>query len=206
MAIQALLGALGGYLGNTKGARTGTYGSTTSGTSNVTTNRNLLPWQSSLADPLSGFASKMMTDPTSFLAPYRTQARSQVNANYAQVPQMLRDRLLSAGGASGKFGTATRQMEIGRLGGLDNVDNTFSSMIPGVQMGGAGLAEQLLNMNMGSSTSGNTTGTTAGTYTTPGSAGAGAIQGGMSIFSMLQQMMQQMLASGSGGAPALAAP
>jgi hypothetical protein len=91
------------------------------------------------------------------LAPLRTAGRNQINAAYSGVPQRLADKLMSFGGArSGKFGRAMREAEMGRLSSLSGLEGDLAGMGLQAQMGGASLAEQLLRMDFGSTSTGET--------------------------------------------------
>jgi|SRR6185295_2447716 len=175
LAQLAFMGgsALGGWLGNRKGARTGTQSSTDSGS----TRRILTPYQENIQSPLFGLVDKLLKNPKGYLEPFRQSSLTRVNDMYANVPQILRNRFLSSGGgASGKFGTATRMAEMSRLGDLSRVNQGFAEREASLPLEASSLAQQLLGMNFGSEYSGSR----EGQYTQPGSAAASGIGSGLS--------------------------
>lgn len=142
---------------NTSGS-SATAGNTNSNTSGTSSNERILaPGQSDLLQNLMKYSTSAMTNPSSLTAPFQTAARDQVNNTYSGLGDSLRQQFLSTGGgSSGKYGMALAQGNAQRLGGLSNVDSTFAqtnAMLP-LQIANS-LGTNLLNYNLGSTTTGN---------------------------------------------------
>ncbi len=99
-----------------------------------------------------------------------------MNADYTGGWQGLRDKLLASGGtASGKFGTAARQMEMGRVNKLADTNTAYDAMALQQKNNAASLAERLLGLNFGQTTTGTNVSTASGENVAPGDAFAGAL-------------------------------
>src|SRR5579871_3027670 len=109
------------------GGSSSKYSNQQSSTGTSTTTRNLTPYQSSLQGPLFSYVQSALSNPTAVVNPYRQAARSQVNSTYSGLGDSLRQQFMgtTGGGASGKYGTATLQGNLARLGALSNVDTSF---------------------------------------------------------------------------------
>jgi hypothetical protein len=189
MALTAALSALAGGLNN----RPTTTTSTQSGTS--TTARNLSPQQQILMNLMGPTISQMITNPMASLAPLQTAANEQVNANYAQAPQAIRDQFMSSGGAaSGKSGMATIQEQLARQGALAGVAANTETAAANRQVTAEGLAQNLLNTNLGSTTTGSGTGTTVQS----GNEAGGALSAGLSSLTSLLSIGSLLNGSDSG--------
>ena len=154
--LQALLG--GGAAGLLQQPANTTGSSSSSGTQsnavNSSTQRTLLPQQTTLLSPLFSSITAAMTNPSSVTAPYQNQARNQVNDNYSGLADNLRKQFLSTGGGtSGKYGLALAGANTRRLSDLSGVDNSFAERNASLPLETAGLAENLLGMNFGSTSS-----------------------------------------------------
>ncbi len=196
------LNAFAGWLKNRKGARTGEFdrSSTTSGT--TTRTRTLRPEQEAGMSLLDKRMHALLNDPEAGMGQMFSGARASVNRRYSGAPQMLADRMLRHGQGSGKFGRATRQMEMSRLGDLSALEPIFAQMILEQKDKGVGIAERLLSQDFGGSVSTTSAGRQWGTDTRPGSAAAGAVSGGaeaLTMLMMLDKMMQGQGGSSSGG-------
>lgn len=146
---------------------TGGYNSSsTSSTSQYnktgTTNRNLTPFQTNLQAPVFSQIMKQLSDPYAAVAPFRQQARNQVNQNYSGLADQLRQQFFTTGGGgSGKYGQATLQGELARRGQLSDVDQQAQMSAAQNQLSWQQIAQQLLGMNFG--TTSTESGTAAGT-------------------------------------------
>lgn len=143
----------------------------TQGTGSTSESKTLTPYQQALQAPTTNLITSAMTNPSQFVAPAQNQAREQVNSDYSGVGDQLRQQFLSTGGgSSGKFGTAMAQSDLARRGQLAQVDNQAATTAAALPFTAAGLAQQMLGLNFGSTgstaTTGSTAGTTAGTTTT----------------------------------------
>lgn len=208
MALLTGLSALTGGLANTQKARTGTYGSTSGGsTSSTGSNRRFVtPEQQALQSPILQNIMQQLENPASFLQAGQTAARENVNANFAGMEDTLRQKYGTGAGASGKFGRAARGAETERLRGLSQVDSQFALARQGVQQQGLGNALSLLGMNFGTdvSSTGSQQQQQDGFSTAPGSALAGALESGGTVLGAQQTelfrnliLLQQL--TGGGG-------
>ncbi len=115
----------------------------------------------------------MTSDPKGFLAPAQNQARENVDQNYGGVADSLRQQFMSGEGSSGKYGTAALKSDLARRGQLSGVDSAFAQTAAMLPITAAGLSQNLLNTNLGTTSAGTTGGTTAttqaGTSATTGS-------------------------------------
>lgn len=153
--------------GTQNGTQTST--GTTTGTENGNTSRNLSPEQVQAQSQLGKIISALSTNPQKFLAPAQNQAREGVNADYSGVADSLRSQFMGGAGApSGKYGTAAIKSDMARRGQLAGVDSSFASQAAMLPITASGIAQQLLNTNLGQSVTGTQTGTQTGTGTTTG--------------------------------------
>ena len=132
---------------------------------NTSTARTLTPYQTSLQPSLFSLVNSAMTNPQSYLAPFKQQARDATSSTYSGLADTLRQQFLgtTGGGQSGKFGTALAQGNLQRLGALQGVDTSFAEQASQLPFSAAQIAQSLLGMNFGSTSSGSSTGTTSGT-------------------------------------------
>lgn len=189
------LGAATGALGNTRGARTSTSSSTSSGSFSNTGGfrRYLAPEQSDVLGQLKQRATGMIANPGAGLEPFRAAAVNSVNRSAGALEPSLRARYLGSGAnRSGKYGRAQRLAETARLGAIADVDNQYGQMALQRQDEGSQLLERLLGMNFGSDTasSGSQSGTSSGSQTGAGSAAAGGLDMGLAT------LLKQLLAGG----------
>ena len=154
-----------------------------SGTQSGTTSRVLTPDQLTAQSQLTQIIHSLATNPDQFLAPAQNQARNQVNDNYSGLADSLRQQFMAnpGGGSSGKYGQAALQGDLARRAQLSNVDTTFATEKSQLPLTAANLSEQLLGMNMGTTSTGatNNTGTSSGTST--GSSSTSGVQGSFGI-------------------------
>lgn len=203
MALLTGLSALTGGLANTEAARTSRSSSSgTNSTAGSSTRRRILtPGQESLNSTLTGTALDRIENPAAAVAPLRVATRENINANFAGVPDALRAKYGTTGGASGKLGRAARESEIARAGALSGADSDFNRLILQLQDSGIGLGERLLSQNFGEEAT--NTGSTAysqhGQQVAPGSAAAGALTGGLQMFSNLLALQAVLKGGGFGG-------
>jgi hypothetical protein len=154
---------------------------------------------------VSDYANRLLTDPGAGLAPIRTGIRAGVNREFSGLDKVLRNKFLSSGGGrSGKFGRATREGEVARLGKLSDVEGIMAQMLLEQQERGASLSERLLSQNFGSdfSTTSDSTqfGSSTGTNVAPGSAlGSGLATGADTAMTLW--LMNKLLKGDGGGGP-----
>lgn len=141
------------------------------GTQTGSTARVLTPEQLQSQTQLTQIIHSLATNPQAFLAPAQNQARNQVNDNYSGLPDALRQQFMgnTGGGSSGKYGTAALQGDLARRKSLSDVDQTFATEQSQLPLTAANLSEQLLGMNMGTTSTGTTNNTGTQTGSTTGS-------------------------------------
>ncbi len=109
-----------------------------------------------LQSRLLGYSSGLMSDPSSGLAPMKTNAQENINRRYAGAPTAVSAQLARRGlGSSGAAGGALFGLESSRLGDMSNLESNFASLTSQRQMQGAGLGESLLQLGRGTTTTGN---------------------------------------------------
>jgi hypothetical protein len=189
LPIMAGLGAASGALGNRKSARTSTsketVDKTTTEKSSGKKRKYMTPEQAAAMSQVSGLSSEMMTDPAKYLEPQRQYARTQANANFSGVDDIIRQKFGTGGGArDGRAGAAGRAAELARLGALTGVDADFAKLISEERFKGANLGMGLLGLDMGSDIEGESTqrtqGTSEGEQVRAGDPWSGAMGGGLS--------------------------
>lgn len=184
-------GAASSALSGTEAARTYRNSGTENTSGTGRTRRLLRKQQEDMLDPLATRATQLMTNPAATLEPIRQARRGAVNESFSGVEDGLAEKLLAfGGGKSGKFGTALRQAEMARLGGLAGVDADMTQLILDQQREGSSLAERLLGMTFESETSDSRTGSSASSGVAPGSSLASGIAGGASGISSLMTLLQ----------------
>lgn len=193
MALLTGLSALTGGLANTKAARTGQYGSSSSGSSSGGTKRVVTPEQQSVFSPLVQNILQRLENPQAALQPAHTAARESVNANFAGMDDVIRQKYGTGAGASGKYGKAARVGEQTRLGALSGVDSQFAAARTGVQDAASQQGLSLLGMNFGTEYSQGQNNSQSGFNTAPGSAAAGALTGGASGFFNQLALLQALM-------------
>ncbi len=159
-----------------------------SSTSTVTTPDQYQPLQSGLIEDLM----RRLADPSAGTDPVRIAGRNRINANFAGADQAVRDKLLTSGGQSGKYGAGIRRTENARAGALSGFEGDIASLILGRQDNTQSLAQRLLQSGQGR--------TTDGTSTEPGNV-AGAVFGslGSSLGTLSTLSTLSKLLSGGGG-------
>lgn len=159
-----------------------------SGTSDSTTAKTLTPDQMQAQTQISQLIHALATNPDQFLAPAQNDARNQVNSNYSGVSDSLRQQFLAnpGGGGSGKYGMAATQSDLARRGALSNVDTAFAEQKSQLPVTAAQLSQQLLNTNMGSTTTGatNNTGTQNDTKTETSTGSDNGVKAGVKLFGL----------------------
>jgi len=168
MAFMTGLGALLGYTSNTKDARTGTSSSTPTYT----------PGQTSLQSQLSGvLGDNLLKGPD--VSPLRTAGTDQINKTYDSLGDRMERFTASRGfGQSGTTGQNQQQLELSRAGDIGGLESKLQGYQLDRQEQSIQDALRFAFGNPGSSSS----------YTTPGSATAGALSGG--ITALLAQLNQ----------------
>lgn len=137
-------------LGTSMGSsQSNSYGNTT---------RQVQPYMYPTEDNLIQSISQMMlgtNDPT--IQGMKTSAVNQVNQGYAAMPRTIASRLSGLGfGKSGKLGTAIFNTQASRLNDISGLNSQYDQMALNRQTAGSSLAEQLLDMTMGTTNIGNT--------------------------------------------------
>lgn len=149
-------------MGQTAGQQTGT----TAGQQTGATARTLTPDQIAAESNIARVSKSLSTNPQAFVAPAQNLAREQVNQNYAGLGESLRQQFLSGGGgSSGKYGTAALAGDLQRRSQLSNVDNQAAATSAMLPVTGAQLSQNLLNTNLGETSTGAQTGTSSGAQT-----------------------------------------
>lgn len=173
--LTSLFGGSGapsaGFSDQSTNSSSNTNTSSNLNTSNTgTTTKNLAPFQSMLTGPLSSFITRLMTNPQETVAPFKAAARDSVSSTYSGLGDTLRQQFLGStgGGQSGKFGMALAQGNLQRVGDLSKSDMGFDQTAAQLPLAGAGLAEQLLAQNFGSTTTGASSAESTGTSATSG--------------------------------------
>ena len=162
------LGFGGGFQNTSGSSSTNTsQNSNLSSNTSGTTSKVLTPYQTALQAPLFNQISQLMTNPTSYLAPFQTQAMDQTSSSYAGLADSLKQQFLgtTGGGSSGKFGTALAQGNLQRIGALQNVGTQFAQEASELPLTAASLASNLLGQNFGQTTTGASSATSASTGT-----------------------------------------
>ena len=191
VAVPLLMGGLGAAGGalSSKQKQTQEQQSKSTSTENSsstgTTTKTLLPEQQQALAQLMPYIGQLLGGNNAGLDPLKQFTRSQVNSNYGQFEDALRTKLGRSGGKSGKLGTATRAMELSRLGQLSGVDADFAKMFLDEQSKGANLGMGLLGMNFGQTATQqgtatrNTEGTNSSTGTSSQNPWGAALGGGV---------------------------
>ncbi len=154
-----------------------------SGTQSGTTARVLTPDQLTAQSQLTQIIHALATNPDQFLAPAQNQARNQVNDNYSGLADSLRQQFMAnpGGGSSGKYGTVALQSDLGRRKSLSDVDTTFATEKSQLPLTAANLSEQLLGMNMGTTSTGTTANTGTASSTAKGTSDTTGVSGSFGI-------------------------
>lgn len=197
LAIPAALtglSAVGGALGQRKGARTGEQSSTFDNT--YTTTPNISPENASLADLTRSMITKRLSSPTP-LAGYQAQGLGNINRTSDLVRQSIQNRLSSAGlGGSPIEGNALAQAELSRGGQVAG----FLNQLPLLERELGGRDIEMASRFGALQPHGTTAtgrGSSAGTFTAPGSALSGAFGDTASMLGWLAGM--GMLGGGQKG-------
>lgn len=181
--ISAGLGAAGGALSNRKSSRTATNEFSQTGTSSgSSSNRRVLtPEQQQAMQLVSGANMQSLLNPAAAVDPMRMAARSQVNANYAGVEDVINAKYGTSGAKTGKRGTAGRAAELARLGQLSGVDRDSAEWALTERQRALQSLMQLLGMNFESESSFDSTDTRQGTGSSvgPGDPWGGMLSGGV---------------------------
>jgi hypothetical protein len=144
--------------------------SNTSNTGTSTTAQNLTPYQQAVEGPMSSMILNLLSNPNQTVAPFQQAAANNINANYNGLSSSLAQQFLSTGGgSSGKFGTALAQGDLQRTGQLASNASTFAQTAAMLPLEGVSLAQNLLGLNLGSTTTGSGTSSSSSTGTTTGS-------------------------------------
>jgi hypothetical protein len=186
LAALPLIAAGVGAVGSGLASRAKT--STAAGTSTVTTPGELQPLQGDILEQLR----RRLSDPSAGVAPIRAAGRTRINSAFSGADQALRDKFLTSGGASGKYGMGARKTENARAGALSGFEGDLASLILGRDDNTLSLSERLLQQGQGRSTT--------GTETQPGNV-AGATLGslGSSLGTLATLTTLNKLLSGAGG-------
>lgn len=147
--------------------------SSSTGTSTSSSTPTFSPQLQGLMGQLGDYATNSMNNPTAMLAPIRNAGLSNINQEYAGVPQQVTQQLASRGfGSSGATGEDLYTVANAKSGAQASLEGQLAQL--GVQQSqfGASLGEQLLNTGKGTTStttgSSSTTGSSTGTATTTG--------------------------------------
>lgn len=175
-------GILSGILGNRPRRTTTNYNNTTDSNSSATVRRYMPTEVSDQLPRLNGYFSNVFDDPQAGMGAFKQAAVNDVNKRYAQVPGMLRQKLRTGYGQSGKFGTAMRQAELGRLNDLTGVDLDYQKQVMDRRQQAVQQIMQLLGIDFGRDATETSRSTQTGQQTSigPGNMVAGGIGGGVS--------------------------
>ena len=160
--------------------------------------RYLTDDQQGVMGDTGGYIRNLLTNPSAAVAPARTASLNSVNNNFVGAGQKIRNKFLQGGGnASGKAGRASREVEMGRLGALNDTNLSFDQKALDLQQLAAQLGLNFSNINMGqdATTSATATGNTntSGTRTT-------TVQQTPSILSSIQTLASLLTLGQWGGA------
>ena len=146
----------GGYNSSNTSGETTQQGTTT-------TSRNEAPGTAGLTSTFGQYLMKLFQNPSSVTAPAQSNARNQVDENYAGADADIRNKFLSTGGgASGKYGSATVASDLSRRKALSDVDTSFQEQNAMMPLTAAGLATSLLGTTGGTTTAGSGSTTSQG--------------------------------------------
>ncbi len=142
---------------------------------------------------LSSLSDQLLTDPAAGTEATNLQGIDSINSQYAQMPGQVSQQLAARGfGQSGKLGTAMYNVAGAKAATQAGWNSSMAQLVSNRQMQGAGLAEDLLNANRGTSTNSTTTGPD-----TSLAAGAMSAGNGLSNLSTLM-MLHGIMNPGSG--------
>lgn len=106
---------------------------------------------------------KLFQNPSSVTGPAQSNARNQVDENYAGADADIRNKFLSTGGgSSGKYGAATVATDLSRRKALSDVDTSFQEQNAQLPLTAGGLATSLLGTTGGVTTTGSGSTTSTG--------------------------------------------
>jgi len=139
-------------------------------------------------------STQLLTDPAAGTEATNLNGIDQINNQYAQMPGQVSQQLAARGfGQSGKLGTAMYNTANAEATAKSGWQSQMAQLVSSRQMQGASLADQLLQMNRGTTTSGTTTGPNT-------SAAAGFMSAGNGLSNLSSLMMLQN-ALGGGSVP-----
>lgn len=213
--IPGIGGAISGAIGGGKSKQTVDQTTTSSGTQSSSgsssVRRFMTDDQQGVMGDTGGYIRNLLTNPSAAVAPARSASLNSVNNNFVGAGQKIRQKFLQGGGnASGKAGRASREVEMGRLGALNDTNLSFDQKALDLQQLAAQLGLNFSNINMGqdastsASTTSNSTSRTQGVTTgqQPGGVLGGAANGGLSTLATLIAL-NRMMAGGGGLAGAM---
>ena len=149
------------------------------------TKKVLTPGQQQAEGLLTQQMLQKVNNPTEGLEPFRTAGYAGVNRNFAGAMPRLEQTLSSRGFArGGQMSGGARQIELGRINALSGVDSEMATRAIGERDKGLSIATDLLSQVNEQETEGN--------MTTPGNMLSGAVNNGVSTFSMLQTLSRMM--------------
>lgn len=173
--------ALSGLLGNRSKTQT----------SHTTTTPTFSPEVKGLFDSVVPRIQQMITDPGAGLDGLRTAGRDRINADYANVPELIATKYgRNAQGVSGKAGSAARTAEFQRLSQFGDLEQQILQAALQQQQTGLQAAGSLLSLGRGTSSD--------STGTVPGNMAGGAATSGLQTASWLYTL-NRLLKGGSGG-------
>lgn len=209
-AMGAISGGIGGMPATQKVDQTTTQSGTQTSNGSSSSRRFMTDDQQGIMGDTGSYIRNMLTNPSAAVAPARTASINSVNDNFVGAGKKIRGKFLQGNGnASGKAGRANREVEMGRLGAINDTNLSFDQKTMDLQQLAAQLGLNFSNINMGqdattnatatSNSTSNTKGTT--TSTQPGGVVGGALNGGLSTLATLLSLNRMMNGGGGGLTP-----
>jgi hypothetical protein len=173
------------------GALASVAGGVASGLSSKTTMPTMTPTGQALNSANSSFLTGILNDPQAGMGPIQTAGEQAINSSYAGSADTISRMMASRGyGSSGNMGNTMYQTDLSRLSGLSQYNGTMAQLESNRQMQASGDANQLTQINTGS------------TVSTPGAGlanGLTALGGASSNLGIMQMMMAMMGQNNNGG-------
>lgn len=174
-------------------------------TATTGTRRFMNPAQEAVMGQTGEYISNMMRNPGAMVQPARTAAVNSVNNTFANAGGMIRSKFGASGGnASGRGGRAGREVEMARLGGINDTNLQFDQKALDLQQLAAQLGLNFSGINLGQDTTINSSSESNGTLdsetvgTQPGGMLGQGVGGGLSTLATLVAL-NRMLNGGGGG-------
>jgi hypothetical protein len=106
---------------------------------------------------LQAYSTQSMNDPSAGFAPIRQAGLDNINRTYMDVPNQVASQLAARGyGSSGSMGNSLYRVALQRGGAVSDFEGNLASKAIDQRNTGASLAQQLLSLNRGTTTTGTT--------------------------------------------------